>query len=1277
MKKALLIFFSFCLAFLTMQTRVSADAKNFSVISGEELIQITQNVKSDDFVYISLIQDITVDQTITIPKDVMIHLNLSGFSLMGDFEDEAMIHEMIVIEKGGQLHVNGASQNQKKGTLYSNHPFDVVIANYGTFSATESQIGLPSAFNSIILHEASDTSFFQSLLSGEIRTQQTLESHQLYINDVISDVNLFIDSKSGFTHINQSEFKKERGVPSIIDFRSGDLLITDSILQYDIPSIENPTGIISATHSGKISAPIILAFAEDTGDRSINATIKRTQIINNMGTDLIAISNQQRHTQSTINLFIHEDTVSPSRIGIYDFEGVPYASRVNVQYPVVFYNPDGPVFREYDLPKGYVFSRNPSEIPILDNTSKITFNGWQYDMDQPILEKTDIYPDVTIKQNETIVVNFLGFDYLLKAQRSIPANTEIDEAYLMDLFQLEDGEDYIFGGWNLTFSDTSDDITVTPKSTTTQLEVSFYDYYGNFITSIYVFKGNTLTQDLTPTLKDTSRYAFDGWDHDLTNIQTDLDVHPKSTDKNPTSYTLTYLDSVGNEIATYKINTNIDLDIEEIFNRHLLPDRGSLLFKGWEGFIPIKDDIILRPLYHPETFTVVFYNYNGQAFTTANYEIGSTILDENLPILEDTSRYTFKGWDSKIENISSNLEIYPIFDTKTPEEILIKFYDHQQKVAYVEKVPFGSTIDPKRLEKAYTLEDYDFYEFMGWSWTTTDTTDDILVYPEYIRPSHTLTFYDYHNNYTSQIDLYKGETLDEIILPTLKDTSRYTFKGWDIKTNDITEDMDIYPLYEEKTPTTIQIKLFDYYGKEIQRFEVPVNSEVDFETLVEPYTLNDIGNLMFTGWNLLFFDTHDDVNIWPNYAEEYVHISFEDYRGKEFHTILIFKGDSIEPHLLPTLDSDSRYTFHGWIGDFNQIMSNFRAKPDFTEVLPETITVTLRDLYQNKSITTKVPYGSTITLEDIYALYKPAPAIKGFGKIYPFVGWDGDFTDTHYDIDLYTDYGHRGDVEGFEIIESEDFEPIIPKPVRPEIPTPPKPVQPEIPTPPKPVQPEIPVHPKPVTPINPQPDKKPHTETDPVIKQALITGNAAAYLKKTPRVAYLESVFEKPLDTINISIPTLTHDILDAYIASIKKTLTNQTISNVFVVSITPQDIDQTNITSVDGVVSITLNIPDSIDPSKTIAVYHVNHDTTMTQLKSTLNQDGTLTFEATEFSHFVITNIIETQSIHTPSTQTSKTQSPSQTLPRSGVSTHYGHYVSILLGCTLLFVESKKRTKR
>lgn len=175
-----------------------------------------------------------------------------------------------------------------------------------------------------------------------------------------------------------------------------------------------------------------------------------------------------------------------------------------------------------------------------------------------------------------------------------------------------------------------------------KITVTFVDYNDRVIATEETYVGLTIKAPANPTRED---YIFNGWDKDLTKITESTTVKATYTAKQ--GYTVTFVDYDDSVLKTETVVSGKNA------TPPANPTRENYKFSGWDGsYTNVTSNRTIKATYTEKgSCTVTFKDYNGLILGTDTIQEGG---NATAPITPTRDGYTFKGWNSSINNITSD-----------------------------------------------------------------------------------------------------------------------------------------------------------------------------------------------------------------------------------------------------------------------------------------------------------------------------------------------------------------------------------------------------------------------------------------------------------------------------------------------------------------------------------------------------------------------------------------------------------------------------------------------
>ena len=508
-------------------------------------------------------------------------------------------------------------------------------------------------------------------------------------------------------------------------------------------------------------------------------------------------------------------------------------------------------------------------------------------------------------------------------------------------------EDYNFSGWVIKGTNNKYDFT-SKVTKDIELESSFtakptytvtFKIGNEVILTENVIEGHKVTSKEAPYKKG---YLFDKWysDEGLT-VENDFDEKIMGNKTiygkyNENKHTVTYM----NEKEVYYT--------EEVLDRFTAkgpstnPEKEGYTFKyfskdkkvAFDYNSEITEDTTLYAVYEINKYTITYIN-EGSEYHKEELTYGSKHEKIEDPF---KTGYTFTGWynenEEKVEypiTVTKNITLHSKYEIN---KYTITFNDEDRITT--KEVNYNNKVEPviNQGKTGYTFkywsvekggEEYNF---------NTLVTENITLYAVYSINKYTVTFKNYDGSTLQEETLeyralpkYKGEA------PTREKTKEYTytFKGWDKKITEVTNNQEYIATYTE-TKNKYNVKFTNYDGSILQEETLeygtlPVyKGEVPTREKTEEYTYT------FKSWNKEITEVTDNEIYIATYTEtknKYTVIYMDgetEYTRKEVNY-----GETVSEEVI----NKDHNIYRGWtleenIYDFNTpVTKNITIKSSF------------------------------------------------------------------------------------------------------------------------------------------------------------------------------------------------------------------------------------------------------------------------------------------------------------------------------------------------------------
>ncbi|MBO5714263.1 MAG: InlB B-repeat-containing protein, partial [Clostridia bacterium] len=400
--------------------------------------------------------------------------------------------------------------------------------------------------------------------------------------------------------------------------------------------------------------------------------------------------------------------------------------------------------------------------------------------------------------------------------------------------QLPDGKSFV--RWDNDFSSITQNTTINAVLEDKSYTVRIYSFSGDLYDMIRVPHGETITTLPQATaVPAVPHYVFTGYDYKGGAITEDTDIKMVYT---PEEYTVTF--EVEGQIApqTQQVKYRGTVKFPAI------PIQDNYVFAGWyesgsnqaydfnsevdrdlhlvARFIPIE-----KPKYEVNFFTYDGVQYGG----TQMIEEGQSAIQPGNPTRYG---YTFLGWTESLDEITGNLNIYPIYQIN---EYTVKFIVDGD-VFDTQMVKFGDSAK----EPDQKVPEKQGYDFVGWSTSLKNITSNVEITAVYRVKTFAVMFYDEYNKKIGATQYVQyGKSA---VAPKLGDKAGYVFNGW---SDGNTTALDNYKVITEDVTFIAEYTVLTYKVTFYEGYQVKHEQTVKYGEFAPMYTYTN-GDKIFVGW---------------------------------------------------------------------------------------------------------------------------------------------------------------------------------------------------------------------------------------------------------------------------------------------------------------------------------------------------------------------------------------------------------------------------------------------
>jgi len=573
-----------------------------------------------------------------------------------------------------------------------------------------------------------------------------------------------------------------------------------------------------------------------------------------------------------------------------------------------------------------------------------TFNGWDRSF-------SDIQKDVTInakwiKSQQVTFIDYNGtvlkIDYVKQGEDALPPVVNPRSGYQ-------------FAGWNGSYEDVTQDITVMAQYEPLVYTVTYLDTEENVIYVDEVEHNRDSTPPTPPTIEGKT---FVQWSQGVTKITEDISVFAEYS---TAIYQVRFYDN-GNLIKT----TNV-----EHGNNAVAPvmTKEGHDFQGWSSPITtVTNSVDVQAVWKAKIYDVYFYDEEDVLLSHQQISYNESA---SAPLFDPPAGQQLQSWDTSFNQVSQELHIYPLLETL---EVHVYYMDGED-LLHQETLEYGNDcigFTPMKVG----------HDFESWNETCTNLTNDVTLQAIFIPHQFIVRFMDF----TGQVIKEETVKYDQAATAPEPEFPNYRFEGWNTSFDRITHDTVIRPLGELRTYRAV---FKNYEGTTLCEFNVKYAEEVNCDP---PERLG----YTFKGWSDSLTITND-VTLIPSYEPLVYQVDF-------YVDGVLLKSQQVQYNYSATPPSVNLEAFNlsGW----SKSLSNITSDMKIDAILEKKTYVVVFKVDQNTIKEQIVPHGLDAVPPSL--VVKPG---------HTFTGWKDDYTNvtTHRAIEAQFDvneYEVRFIVEG-------------------------------------------------------------------------------------------------------------------------------------------------------------------------------------------------------------------------------------------------------------------------
>ena len=327
-----------------------------------------------------------------------------------------------------------------------------------------------------------------------------------------------------------------------------------------------------------------------------------------------------------------------------------------------------------------------------------------------------------------------------------------------------------FVGWSRNIEYITSDLVVSPRYKDSDFFVNFYNENGELIeTKTTKYKGTVEA----PEAKKEG-FVLAGWDKDFSEVVYDLDLYPVYEEK---ICKVVFVDWDDTELLTIEVKYGRSGYYPES------PSRRSYEFTGWsESVDEVKDDMVIKAEYKPIMCVVKFVNgVTGEIIETKEVLMHDDVTAPEAP---EVPGYEFYNWRGNMENITCDMTVVAEYSEVMYEIQFVDSFGNELGFVYYF---YGDEINYPEVPT------YEGYNFVGWDRELTNINDNLVITAVFEQDGIKITFVDKDGNVIKTVIYVDGE----VECPEAPEVEGYKFIEWDNDFENITENVEVKPIYKK------------------------------------------------------------------------------------------------------------------------------------------------------------------------------------------------------------------------------------------------------------------------------------------------------------------------------------------------------------------------------------------------------------------------------------------------------------------------------------------------
>ena len=421
---------------------------------------------------------------------------------------------------------------------------------------------------------------------------------------------------------------------------------------------------------------------------------------------------------------------------------------------------------------------------------------------------------------------------------------------------------YDFAGWDGSFTNITENVTITAQYTIQTFTVTFAYYDGDTYTTSTQTVSYNGTAVLPANYNSRTGYHFSSWNGSYINVTSDRTI-TAIYEEAQYAVTFEYKDADGNTVTATRYTTyGGSIASSDVPNAD---EYEGYTFTSWDGsYTNVTEDRTLVAQYHVSP-VVTFEYYVGTVLNTSTLTVkyGSDVSSAQIPNADQRTGYDFTSWSGVLTNVTENRTITAQYQIKT-FTVTFQYYVETTLTTETRTVEYNNSVTNLPNGDQRTG-----YSFTAWNGNYQHVTQNETVVAQYNIEMMTVTFEYYVGSTLTSTDVAVeyGNSVPAASVPNADQRTHYSFTSWSGSYQNVTTNTTVTAQYE-LSEVQITFSYYDGTSSETSSQWVAIGGNA-----TPPSNIERTGYI-FYGWNSAYKNVTTTKTITARYASVNDYILF-------------------------------------------------------------------------------------------------------------------------------------------------------------------------------------------------------------------------------------------------------------------------------------------------------------------------------------------------------------------------------------------------------------------